>query len=269
MLDIIFQFCELFGVGIGVGIVGALLGIGGGLIMVPLFMLTMMPPNSSTFSTVQQVIGTSLFGVFLNAISGTLAYIKQKRVMFRAAIPFALATIPGAFAGGYVSEYFSGSGFSMTFGVSLAALGIFMFWKSRSKRATARPEDFDVEHAQFNMTLGIVLSFGVGFISSILGIGGGVVHVPMMVFLLGFPAQIAVATSTCVLMVSSVVGVVSHAVLNHIVWLPAIAVGAGAFFGAQFGAKIAKKIRPSWIVVLLAAIMVLLGIELFVRGYIA
>lgn len=76
------SFAELFGVGIGVGLVGALLGIGGGLIMVPLFMLTMMTPNGTTFQTVQQVIGTSLFGVFLNSVSGTIAYIRQKRVMF-------------------------------------------------------------------------------------------------------------------------------------------------------------------------------------------
>ena len=74
------SFAELFGVGIGVGLVGALLGIGGGLIMVPLFMLTMMTPNGTTFQTVQQVIGTSLFGVFLNSVSGTIAYIRQKRL---------------------------------------------------------------------------------------------------------------------------------------------------------------------------------------------
>ena len=163
------SFVELFGVGIGVGLVGALLGIGGGLIMVPLFMLTMMTPNGTTFQTVQQVIGTSLFGVFLNSASGTIAYIRQKRVMFRAALPFAAATIPGAFLGSYVTEYFSGPGFSITFGVSLAALGIFMFLKSRSRRATARVEDFDVAHAEFSYTIGITLSFFVGFISSILG----------------------------------------------------------------------------------------------------
>lgn len=181
------SFAELFGVGIGVGLVGALLGIGGGLIMVPLFMLTMMTPNGTTFQTVQQVIGTSLFGVFLNSVSGTIAYIRQKRVMFRAALPFAAATIPGAFLGSYVTEYFSGPGFSITFGVSLAALGIFMFLKSRSRRATARVEDFDVAHAEFSYTIGITLSFFVGFISSILGIDGGVVHVPMMVFILRIP----------------------------------------------------------------------------------
>ena len=82
------EFIELFVVGIGIGTFGALVGIGGGMIMVPLFMLTMMAPNGSTFANVQQVIGTSLFGVLLNALSGTWAYIRQHRVMFRAATPF-------------------------------------------------------------------------------------------------------------------------------------------------------------------------------------
>ena len=91
------EFVELFVVGIGVGAFGALVGIGGGMIMVPLFMLTMMAPNGSTFENVQQVIGTSLFGVLLNALSGTWAYIRQHKVMFRAAVPFALATVPGAY----------------------------------------------------------------------------------------------------------------------------------------------------------------------------
>ena len=77
------EFVELFVVGIGVGAFGALVGIGGGMIMVPLFMLTMMAPNGSTFENVQQVIGTSLFGVLLNALSGTWAYIRQHKVMFR------------------------------------------------------------------------------------------------------------------------------------------------------------------------------------------
>ena len=68
MLD----FIELFILGIGVGSFGALVGIGGGLIMVPLFMYFMMQPSGSTFANVQEVVGTSLFGVLLNALSGTL-----------------------------------------------------------------------------------------------------------------------------------------------------------------------------------------------------
>ncbi|HAW45118.1 MAG TPA: hypothetical protein DCW60_02040, partial [Sutterella sp.] len=156
------EFLSLFAVGIGVGCFGALVGLGGGLIMVPLFMLTMMPPAGSTFTTVQEVIGTSLFGVLLNAIGGSWAYYRNRLIMFRAAVPFALATVPGAWAGSYLSEYFSGPGFSITFGCTLMALACFMYWKSKAKKPTTPIEEFDPVTARFNVWLGVFLSFGVG-----------------------------------------------------------------------------------------------------------
>ncbi len=168
------EFIFFLIVGICVGTFGTLIGLGGGLILVPLFMYTMYNPDgSATFSTVQQIVGTSLFAVACNAVSGAYAYMKQRRIMFRAAIPFALSTIPGAFCGSFVSKYFTGASFSVAFGCLLAVLGCFMYWKSNSKRATARPEDFDPATADFNLWLGVVLTFGVGFISTIFGIGGG------------------------------------------------------------------------------------------------
>ena len=186
--------------------------------------------------------------------------------MFRAATPFALATIPGAFLGSYITEYFSGNSFSLIFGTALCILAIIMYSKSRSKKATKSAADFSVETAQFNLPLGVGLSFFVGFLSSILGIGGGVIHVPMMVFILGFPAHIAVATSTFVLMISSLVGVVSHAYLHHIVWMPAIAIGCGAMVGAQIGARLSNKSRPRLIIVILSAVMFVLGCQFIYRG---
>ena len=114
--------------------------------------------------------------------------------------------------------------------------------------------------------LGVVLTFGVGFISTIFGIGGGIIDVPMMVFILGFPAQIATASSTFILMVSSLVGTISHASLNHIIWVPAICIGCGCVIGAQIGARIAKKSKPRLLVIILSVTMVLMGINLVVRG---
>ena len=119
MLDLM----EFLVLGFGVGTIGALLGLGGGFILVPIFMLFMLEPNGTTFTTVQQVVGTSLFVVFCNAISGTLAYLRQRRIMMRVAIPFAAATLPGAFLGGYVSEWFSGPGFSLAFGILMVFIG--------------------------------------------------------------------------------------------------------------------------------------------------
>lgn len=116
------------------------------------------------------------------------------------------------------------------------------------------------------MTLGVVCSFFVGFISSIFGIGGGIVHVPMMVFILGFPPQIAVATSTFVLFVSAVMGVSSHALLGHIIWGPALMIGVGCVVGAQIGARIAKKSRPRILVLLLSFLVFLIALEFIWKG---
>ena len=143
MLD----FIELFILGIGVGSFGALVGIGGGLIMVPLFMYFMMPPSGSTFANVQEVVGTSLFGVLLNALSGTWAYFRQKRIILSVAMPFALATVPGAFLGSYVSEWFSAPPSRSPSNVarlprSLHVLG------SRNKAANRSADEFDPNESQ-------------------------------------------------------------------------------------------------------------------------
>lgn len=247
----------LFLLGIGVGTFGTLVGIGGGLILIPLFVLFMTP---STFATAPQAIGTSLFVVFLNALSGSFAYIRQKKVFFDAAGRFALATIPGAFLGSYLADFFTGPGFSMTFGCFLVAMSGIMYWKSSTKKATATA--FNKDAFVYNKTLGVLISAGVGFLSSILGIGGGVIHVPLMIYALGFPAHVATATSHAVLAVSSFVGVISHYLLDHIVWLPAVTIGIGAVIGAQIGAKISKKTKPKLIVVLLSAALFALGMRL-------
>lgn len=247
----------LFIVGLGVGTFGTLVGIGGGLIMIPLFVLTMTP---STFATAPQAIGTSLFVVFLNALSGTLAYIRQKKIFYDAAFRFALATIPGAFIGSYLADYFTGPSFNLTFGLFLIILSGIMYWKSSTKRATTT--DFDKNTFVYNRTLGIIISAFVGFLSSILGIGGGVIHVPLMIYALGFPTHIATATSHAVLAISSFTGVISHYLLDHIVWQPAICIGGGAIIGAQIGAKLSSKTKPKVIVILLSIALFGLGLRL-------
>ena len=253
-------------IGLGIGTFGSLVGLGGGLIMVPLFMLTMMPPNGGTFTTVQQVVGTSLFGVLLNAISGSWAYVRQRRLVLRAAVPFALATIPGAFMGSFVSKWFTGPVFSIAFGTVLGLLGLFMYARSRRAKPSQTCEDFDPETFYFPMGRGVGWSFVIGFLSSIFGIGGGVIHVPMMIIALGFPAHVAVATSTFVLMISSVVGVIGHAWLDHIVWVPAVAVGGGAIVGAQIGAHLSKKSKPKVLMLILSLVMLCVGALLIWRG---
>ena len=253
-------------IGLGVGIFGTLVGIGGGLICVPLFIFAMTDGGIwPYFTAAPQIVGTSLFIVLLNALSGSLAYLRQRRVFMRAAIPFALATLPGAFFGSYIADTFNGPRLYLYFGAFQLSMSIIMYWNATHKPRTdilEIPPDF-----KFNAALGIVSSMGVGFISSMFGIGGGVIHVPLLVYLLGFPVHIATATSQFILMISSAIGVVSHFYLSHIIWPPAIGIGLGATIGAQLGAKISRRTRSKVILVLLSCAMFALGVRLiFLSG---
>ena len=251
----------LFVVGIGVGTFGTLVGIGGGLIMIPLFTFAL----PTLFNSTPEIIGTSLFGVFLNALSGTYAYVRQHRVYFKAAIPFAIATVPGAILGGIVSDYFTGPTFSLAYGIFVLCISAIMYWNSNNKRAISMTFDESLFIKRKNV--GIALSCLVGFISSIFGIGGGVIHVPTMIYALAFPPHMATATSHFVLAVSSFIGVTSHLAMKHIVWIPALSVGIGAIIGAQIGAKASKSTRPRTIVLLLCLALFLLGLRMIAESH--
>ena len=257
-------FIFLF-LGTFVGTFGTLVGIGGGLILVPFFIMCMSVGGIYPyFQSAPQIVGTSLFVVFTNALSGTLAYIRQRRVYFNAAVPFALATLPGAFLGSYVADKFDGQMLDLYFGIFLLIMAAIMYWNTRHKPRTDIP--FDAKTFRYNRPLGIASSTLVGFLSSIFGIGGGIVHVPLMIYLLGFPVHVATATSHFVLACSSLMGVASHLMLQHIIWLPAICIGIGAAIGAQIGAKLSRRTRPKIILVLLAAAVFTLGIRLIFMG---
>lgn len=243
---------SFFILGLAVGCFGTLVGIGGGFLLVPLFMLAL-------HWTPQNAVGTSLAVVFFNALSGTIAYIKQKRVYYDAAIRFSIATLPGAFLGSYLVQYFTGPSFRLTFGILVILLASFMFFRPAKKAST---EIFDSETFTYNRPLGIFLSVIVGFLSSILGIGGGIIHVPAMIYLLAFPTHVATATSHFILSISTFFGVTSHFLLHNILIKPAIIIGAGAVIGAQIGAKLSSRVKSRWIIILLSITLVALGLRL-------
>ena len=247
--------------GLFVGTFGTLVGIGGGLICVPIFIFFLSDYSIYPyFHTAAQITGTSLVIVLANALSGTMAYIRQNRVYFPAAIPFALATLPGAFLGSYIVDDFTGAMLYATFGAFLLLMSCIMAWNATHKKH-ADMHDLP-KHFTFSRSIGVASSTGVGFLSSIFGIGGGVIHVPLMVYLLGFPVHMATATSHFVLAASAAFGVISHIWLGHVIWIPAICISIGAGIGAQIGAALSQKTKSKVILVLLSFAMFFLGLRL-------
>lgn len=242
--------------GILVGLLGALLGIGGGMVIVPLLVF-------AWHYEPQLAIGTSVLVVLLNAVSGTWGYIRQKKACVDAALKFAVATVPGAFLGSYAAEYLQDRLFYLVFGAFFVLAAINMYRKANKeadgKTAGEVPE-------VYNWKLGVLCSVGVGFLASILGIGGGIVHVPFMVYVLNFPVHVAIATSTCILAVSSLAGLVSHAMLGHIVWTSGLAIGAGAFFGAQGGVALAQRLQSGILMKLASVLVLITGIKFLLNA---
>ncbi len=262
------EIALLAGMGFFAGIFGTMIGIGGGVIFVPVFLLFF-------HFTPQQAIGTSLAAVFFNALSGSLAYLRQKRVDIKAGWKFALATLPGAYLGAWLAGYFTSQVLGLVFGLLLMAMAIFIFLRKQPQRKGQHGDNYtrtlvDFRGEVFVYTpregLGIAISFVVGIISSLLGIGGGIIHVPALIFLLEFPVHVATATSHFVLAISTFFGGISHLVLGNVLIVPALIVAALAIPGAQIGALLSRRARSQLITRLLAVALLLVSLRLLIKS---
>ncbi len=258
MIDNPFVFYLFFIiVGFFTAMLGTIIGAGGGLIFVPLFMYWFPQWSPS------MIVGTSLFAVMCNAISGSLAYIRQKKVFISAALIFSLATFPGAILGARMSAWFSGPEFMFAFGCFLACVSILIGFKN-FRKGERQAESLTLDEVTYNKPLGIAISIVVGFISSIFGIGGGLIHVPALIYLMSFPTHLATATSQAILAVSTTVGVITHFLSNHIVFSIAVPASFGALFGAQAGAQIAKRLKAKVILALMSVCVFALAVRLII-----
>lgn len=260
--------------GLVVGTYGTLVGLGGGFIVVPVLLLVYRADPQDT-------VGTSLAVIFLNAVSGSISYLRIKRVDLRSGTKFALATVPGAAIGAYVASNLTSWFLSLAFGILMVTVSVFMLWKPefrpangpavtppRDRLTTRRLIDADGNtfNYSFNERLGVIISVFVGFLSSILGIGGGVIHVPALIHLLAFPAHIATATSQFILAITTGVGAASHLALGQVLLGPAITMGAGTIVGAQLGAHLSRRLQSEWIVRLLSLALLLVGVRLLMAA---
>lgn len=216
-------------VGLIAGILGSMIGVGGGIIISPaLTFLGLTPP---------QVASTSLFAISSTSISSTIAYARSKKIQYMLGIKMALLSIPGAIIGSYFSTYIDPDYFKILLAIILVATGIFlMYRKSISNGNSLSLESIWVKVLFFCGT------FVAGIISSLFGIGGGVIFVPLMIVIVGLTMYLAAPTSQFVLMITSLVGLTTHIILGNPQYLPAVLLSLGAFAGAQIGSRLSTKL---------------------------
>lgn len=259
--------------GILIGFFGTLVGVGGGFFMVPYFTL------AGGFPPVRAV-GTSLGAIVFNAVSGSIRWTFQRRVDWVVATAFALATLPGTWLGREVGRQIDASPFAIAFAgvVAVAAAGLLFLrpspgdesrlaWFRRGRRRDFS-DAFGVRHQySVNLPFGVAVSLGVGFVSAIFGVGGGFLHVPVMVILYGMPVHVAVATSQVVLAVTAAAGAAAYALLPGAIHVPTmLAVGLGAAVGAQLGAWTAPRVAPEGLKRILAVVLFGVAAVMAARG---
>ncbi|MRG47418.1 TSUP family transporter [Chitinophaga sp. SYP-B3965] len=260
----------LVGLGFFIGTFGTLIGAGGGFILMPLLLL-MYPDMSPDVLT-----SISLAVVFLNASSGSIAYARKKRIDYRSALIFALATLPGAIIGAFTTTLLSRHIFNIILGALLIVVAIFLMLKPQQGGYAMRglkgrcvdrcvtERNGDEHRFSFNIWTGIWISFVVGFISSLLGIGGGIIHVPALISLLNFPIHVATATSHLILAIMALAGTIVHMIQGSFWegWQTALAIGSGVVIGAQLGAGLSSKVKPKGIILALAGALLIVGVRL-------
>lgn len=260
----------LVALGVGVGAYGTMIGAGGGFVLVPL--LIVLYPEYGP----EVITGISLAVVWTNATSGAIAYSRQRRIDFVAGGMFAAATLPGAIGGALLIGKVHGTAFEVAFAVMLLLVATWLLLPRPNRLLVSPPPGRyvrrlltdaagDTYSYSFDPVLGIAMGLVVGAVASLFGVGGGIFYVPAMVLLMRFPAYIAVATSTFVLMFTAGAGSIVHVFTGTYagVVVETIALAVGTVAGGQIGALISRRLarRQAIILRLLSAALVLVGLR--------
>jgi uncharacterized protein len=266
----------LIALGFGVGAYGTLIGAGGGFVLMPVLLL-LYPHDSPELLT-----SISLAVVFFNTLSGSEAYAMMKRIDYKSGLLFAGAAIPGAVVGALNTRQVPRHLFDLIFGIVLLAAASFIAFRpqpaEKAGKAPAASRYWTSRHLidthgtsydySFNPYLGMVISLFVGYISSFFGIGGGIIHVPALTYLLCFPIHIATATSHFILAQMALAGTVVHILtgaFSHGV-SKTISLAIGVLLGAQVGAHLSNRFKGVWLIRSLAMALGLVAIRILYKA---
>jgi uncharacterized membrane protein YfcA len=261
--------------GVFSGFLGGLLGVGGGIIIVPILILVFdLQAN--------QAVGTSLVMIIFTALSATFAYQRQKRLDWKVGIMGASVTVPGAAIGAYATSFFSSEVLTIILGIFLFFIAAFMFRRSyrtgnqkkktrtqggsRTGRLVWHRKIIDAYGSVFqydaDMLSGLALLFFGGLASGFFGIGGGLIVVPILMSVVGLPMHLAVATSMLTMIFTSISGVGVHIMLGDVLFEYAAPLVVGIVIGAQLGARTAKRLRSVSLERVFAVVVFVIGIVL-------
>jgi len=276
----------LFGLGGLVGILSGMFGVGGGFLMTPLLFFIGIPPAVAVATGSNQIVASS--------VSGLLAHLKRKTVDLRMGSVLLVGGLLGAAMGIAIFNHLRALGqvdllVQLCYVIFLGTIGALMFIESvralqRAKKPGARKTrrkhgwvstlpfkmKFRVSGLYISVIPPLAVGFFVGILAGIMGVGGGFIMVPAMIYLLGMPTKVVIGTSLFQIIFVATFTTLLHAITNETVDVVlALFLLIGGVIGAQFGTRIGLKMKAEQLRVLLAilvlAVCFKLGLDLLIK----
>ncbi|MGA1682966.1 MAG: sulfite exporter TauE/SafE family protein [Gemmobacter sp.] len=269
----------LLGLGGIVGLLSGIFGVGGGFLITPLLMFIGIPPAVAVATGANQVVASS--------VSGVLSQMRRKGVDFRMGVVLLGGGIVGAAAGIWVFDVLRRAGqvdllVQLSYVVFLGLIGALMFQESlraiRRSSAGAAPRrahqhlivhrlplkmKFRASGLYISVIPPIAVGASVGFLAAIMGVGGGFIMVPAMIYLLGMPTRVVIGTSLFQIIFVSAFSTVMHAYTSQSVdILLALVLIIGGVIGAQIGTTIGARLKAEQLRILLAILVLAVSFKI-------
>lgn len=263
------------------GAFGAVLGIGGGLFIIPSLTLFLGVK-------LKTAIAASIVAVIATSLGGGNVYVRKHVADVRLGLVLALATVPGAIAGAILATRVNARVLSAVFALVLAISAYRMLASAAGERAAPVPSEprkpsrslFRGQYVEpssgeviryqvIRVPLGVGVSVAAGLISGLLGVGGGIVQVPVMNLLMKVPLKVATTTSTYIIGITAMAGAFVY--YNHRPSYvdPAIAVPVtiGVFIGATAGSRILGRVNPTALRNIFIVVVVVYTVQMVLRVF--
>lgn len=261
----IYTILQFAGIGVIAGILAGLFGVGGGLIMGPFLIFYLEGIGFPSEILVQFVFGTVLFIIILTSSLSVWRHHRSGNVIWRAVLPLGIFSILGAFAGATIVAYTPGSILKRVYG---AALFFFAYRFIREIKSDTQIEP------RYDLPAAIPSGFIIGLVGSLLGVGGGVVGVPLMALFLHYPFRKIAGTSSAVIIFTAISAVAAYIFhgwgnpllppgsLGFVNFSIAVPLMIGAFLGAPSGVYIHGKLPTRVLRILFAVFLAAEGVKL-------
>ena len=243
--------------GAAAGLFGSLLGLGGGVLIVPLLTLVFG-------LELREAVGVSLVSVIMTSSVAAGVYLERHVADLRLGMRLELFTALGALIGGSIAFLIEERFLALLFAGLLAYVAISML-RSRASSGVARPTETSTSYEVRNLPLGVVGATGAGVLSALLGVGGGIVKVPLMHLGMGVPLRVSTATSNLMVGITAAASAVIYVIHGEVDPYIAGPTAIGVFLGASAGSRIAHRVDLRVLRFLFVAVLLYTAVQMLLR----